>query len=289
MGQRSKNRKQQRDTQRKRKQIITAGVAIVVVAVLFLIIAITLNQPTEAPIPSETVVRYEGIESGFTEAGFPRLGAEDSPVQVVEYSSFDCPSCAAFHDASTPALVERVRAGDISFTYVPLYGTGGIANGAGAARAAVCAGRQGAFWEMHDALFTWQGLYGNQAFTQARILSGVNALGLNQSEFTTCFSSPNTEGILNLAISAFNELSGARGTPTITVNGVIASSPSLEVVNADIDSARAFLGLDQNTDPEATETLESEVQSTETPVTDSEATETPETEAELTPEATAEQ
>jgi protein-disulfide isomerase len=58
-----------------------------------------------------------------------------------------------------------------------------------AALAAYCAGDQGKFWEMHDALFA--NVLGEDAgsFTDRRLQAIAEKVGLNMDEFNSCYSS----------------------------------------------------------------------------------------------------
>lgn len=235
---RTRERRQEREQQRKRnRQIAIVGV-VVVVAVILAVLLMISNLPADATISEESISLYEGLPQSVSDEGFPVLGDPDAPVKVVEYSSFDCPHCATFYQNVTPALVERVRAGEISFTYVPLYGTGGIRNGEGAARAAICAGEQGKFWSFHSALFTWQTTYANQAFDGNRLEGGAANLGLDVGAWNSCLRSEATNALLVAASEAATQVEGFTGTPTVTVNGQLIS-PTLSDVNAAIDSALA--------------------------------------------------
>ncbi len=260
---RTRERRQQREAERKRQQRIVIAAAIAAVAVLGVIFFILAQQPAEAVIPEGVAERYEGIPQSVSDAGYPVLGNPNAPVQVTEYSSFDCPHCKDFHAEAVTALAERAREGEIAFTYVPIYGTGGIANGQGAARAAVCAGEQDAFWPYHSTLFEWQNLYGNTAFAGNRLTSGVDNLGLDRAAWDACFASQRPDEVLENAINDANNLSGFSGTPTITVNGQIVT-PTLSAVNAAIDAALltappvedAPVDAESTTEAEATEAAE---------------------------------
>jgi protein-disulfide isomerase len=230
-------RKQREQEQRRQRQIIIV-VAVAVVAIVAVALVILANQPAEAAIAAESVERYVGLPQSKTVEGFPMLGNPDAPVKVEELSSFDCPHCREFYDDVTPAMIDRVRAGEISFTYIPLYGTGGIPNGLGAARAALCAGEQDSFWPYHSALFTWQGLYGNQALAGNRLAAGIDNLDINRAEWDSCMSSNRPDQILDAASTKTASISGFAGTPSVLVNGTLVS-PSLSAVNTAIDQALA--------------------------------------------------
>lgn len=276
---RERRKERERAKQRQRQTSIVIGiVAVAVVAVFLFIIA---SQPAEAPVSEEVLARYDGLAQSKTTEGFPVLGDPNAPVKVVEYSSFDCPHCREFHDQAVPALIDRVRAGDINFTYVPVYGTGGIPNGQGAARAAVCAGEQGAFWQYHDTLFNWQGTFANQAFSQNRLASGVSTLGLNQDTWNTCMSGTLPDTVITAALTSAQSLGDSfQGTPTILVNGAV-SALDLSAINTAIDTALAAAPR-----PEAT--VETTAEATAEATMEATAEATMEATAEATVEATVE-
>ena len=250
---RTKERRKAREQQRRRNQQMGILAVVVVIAVLAVILVITANQPVSAPTPENVSAQYEGIERSFSEEGFPRLGDPLAPVKVVEYSSFDCPHCLDFHESTFSGLLDRVKAGDILFTYVPLYGTGGVANGEFAARAALCAGAQGKFWEMHDTLFGWQAQFGNNAFVSNRLTSGAANLGLDTSAFGQCLNSQKVTDTLNAAQqSAVSRGSDYTGTPSVFVNGAVVSTPDLSAINAAIDAVMPVA----TPQPEATSQVE---------------------------------
>lgn len=230
MAQRSRARREEREKQRRRNQQMTILAATGIVAILVFILFVVSNQPTDAPIPEDLGTNYTELEQSFNEKGYPVLGNPDAPVKVVEYSSFGCPGCAQFHEEVLPQVLERVRDGNVSFTYVPLI-SAGTGNVEGAARTALCAGEQGLFWEMHDILFNWHLQFASAAFSQNRILAGVDALGLDRNAFNECFNSPNVTTVLDNALDE-----GINSTPTIQVNGSTVGASAAEVLAA-IDNA----------------------------------------------------
>lgn len=254
---RTVERRKQREQEQRRQRQITIAVVVAVVAVIGFVLFLLAQQPAEANISTETIERYAGIPQSTTAEGYPLLGNPDAPVKVKEYSSFDCSHCRDFYEEITPGLVERVKAGEIAFIYVPLYGTGGIQNGQSAARAALCAGEQDAFWTYHSALFTWQGDYGNQAFAGNRLTTGINNLGLNRGEWDACFGSDRPDRVLTAAQAEAVSIPGFGGTPTITVNGtqVVAQTSA---VNTAIDQALATSSLPIVPIGEATDEANSE-------------------------------
>lgn len=234
---RTRAARQRRQKQRRQSRWSLLLLGIVIVAVVAVAMVIVSNQPVEAYIPADLSSRYEDITRSFSVEGYPQLGDLNAPVTLDEYASFACPGCEALHSDSFDAMLDRARAGQILYTFVPMQ-TGSIPNAQGAARAALCAGRQGMFWEMHDVLFDWQTRYANTAFSQNRLLAGAEGLDLNASTLTNCF---NTTGISDTLNSAQTE--DVSTTPTVQVNGVTITSaraggvPSTEEILAAIDDA----------------------------------------------------
>src|SRR5207302_525955 len=107
------------------------------------------SQRTAAPAPSGPVpvAAADGFR-GYT------LGSDSAPIEIVEYSDFECPFCASFATVQMPAIREQLIAtGKVRWRYrdfpLPSHQYSRYA-----ALAAQCAGEQGKFWEMHDQLFT---------------------------------------------------------------------------------------------------------------------------------------
>lgn len=278
-GQRARQRKEERkQSHRRNQQLIIAGVVAVAIVFAGIIFALT-SIPAQVELPPN-LDRYDQFMSGTSDEGYPRLGNPNAPVEVKEYASFSCPGCANFHETIFPQLLPQIAEGAIQFVYVPLR-TGDIPNPDGAARTALCAGEQGQFWQMHDVLFYWHDLYGNTAFQDSRLRAGVNELGLNSSQFFSCFDSNATDAIIT---SAFAE--GVGTTPSVAVNGVLLPSATLatitEAISSNLPANASFEpGIIEEepsteTDAEPTEAVEPETEATEAPEAEAEATESSE-------------
>lgn len=275
---RTLERRKEREQQKKRQRQTAIVIGIVVVAVIAVGLFLLTQQPAEAPVPAESAARYQGIPRSTSDDGFPVLGSDDAPVKVLEYASFDCTHCREFHETVAPTIVDYVRKGQVQFTYVPLYGTGSISNGLGAAQTALCVGKQGKFWEFYDALFNWQGLYANTAFSDQRLKTGIANIGIDRGQWDQCMASGSTQPVLDAALKA-SQLQNINGTPSIVVNGTMLPSFDVTAVSAAIDQAFAQAGgVPAAPVVEATQEV--------TPEATSESTTAPITEA--TTEATAE-
>ncbi len=282
---RTAERRKERERERRRQQIITGAIIAVAVIAVVVFIVLIVRAPAEAPIPEASLTRYDGVTQTRTEDGFPRLGDANAPVQIAEFSSFDCTHCRDFHATMIDEFVNRVKDGFVAFTYVPLYGYGSVSNGQGAALAAVCAADQGKFWQFHDALFDWQGQYGNQAFTNNRILAGVEALGLDRGQYDSCVGSSATNDILTTALSQVRALLNFSGTPTIAVNGVVPTDENQQPLT---DNAAILAYIDTEIERAKSLYAPATPEATVEPTVEATAEVTPEATEAATPEMTAE-
>jgi protein-disulfide isomerase len=139
----------------------------------------------------------------------------------VEYSDFQCPFCKDWND-ETEKLIEDtyIATGKVYFTYIP-YGPTGQYIGPeskDAAMAAFCAGDQGKFWEYHDMLFANQTGENVGDYTAKRLEAFADNLGLNMSQFRSCFNANKFADALNQGIQQGTQAQ-IGGTPSFLING----------------------------------------------------------------------
>jgi hypothetical protein len=193
--------------------LIVAGLLLIVIGAGALYY---LLRPLDAPIPADAGSHYQGLEQGYTEQGFPRLGRADALVVVEEFSSYACPHCREFHEGRFVTLLDAIAAGQVQFVFIPISNIGW---GAGdAAKGALCAGEQGQFWTMTDVLFDWQRRFLTSTFDTRRIRKGAQALGLDMAAFDTCLKGETVQTLLEWARQEFTRR-GLTGTPTFFING----------------------------------------------------------------------
>ena len=137
-------------------------------------------------------------------------GPEESLVTMVEYGDFECPYCGM----AEPAVRELLRDyGEVRYVWRHLPLNDVHPNAQLAAEAAEAAGKQGAFWEMHDLLLD------HQDALQPRDLVGyADSLGLDTGGSPpTCASTRGWRTSSEDLESA--DLSSVSGTPTFFING----------------------------------------------------------------------
>jgi Na+/H+ antiporter NhaA len=136
-------------------------------------------------------------------------GRADAPVTVVEYGDFECPYCGQ----AEPVVRELLAEGDLRYVWRHLPLVDVHPHALLAAEAAEAAGRQGAFWEMHDELLAHQG-----ELRATDLRRYAERLGLDVEQFAAdVHGRAAADHVAEDRDSA--DLSGAAGTPTFFING----------------------------------------------------------------------
>ena len=158
-------------------------------------------------------------------------GQVDAPVTMIEYSDFTCGYCLKFFKETWPRIQARyVETGKVRFLYKD-YPRADQGPGLTAALAARCAGDQGAYWPMHDRLFSADGRLDADIYTQH-----AKTIGLNQSQFRQCLrDAPHVQAIFQDRKEA--NAWGFRGTPGFVL---MRTTQEPTVKNPAIAIPRAF-------------------------------------------------
>ena len=144
-------------------------------------------------------------------------GPDSAQVTIVELSDFQCPYCRQFSTGTyrqvDSAYVQTGRA-RIVFVNLPLSMH---KNAFPAAEAAMCAGAQGKFWQMHDRLFATQAEWGSQPDATQRFERMAQALQLDMAAFRDCTVNDRTAPLIISDAMQAGE-AGIQGTPTFILN-----------------------------------------------------------------------
>lgn len=154
-------------------------------------------------------------------------GTKGAPVQIVEYSDFQCPACRSYSPILKSIVAEFENHVEFAYRHFPLRSI--HPNAQISAQAAEAAGMQGQFWEMHDMLFDGQSTWSNMSKSKAveEFTSYASELGLDTEKFADDINSSAAKKAVNSGYDSGMD-SGVQGTPTIFVNGVQVQSRSLE-------------------------------------------------------------
>ncbi|PJF36663.1 MAG: hypothetical protein CUN49_04345 [Candidatus Thermofonsia Clade 1 bacterium] len=216
-------RERRAEAMRRRQQQQIVLLAIIAAAVLIVVggFVIISSRPVDAQVSESILTKYTEITSkgyyGTTPEGFYFIGNPEAKVTLEMFSSFSCPACQQFKRNYFDNIRDKILNGDVKFVYIPLTQYGSFPSD-GMARTAICAGQQGKFWEMHDALFDWAGLYGSAANDGRYGLSGAEKLGLDTGKFAACLGDAKTSETIRAAANLANERS-VNATPTVFLNG----------------------------------------------------------------------
>jgi protein-disulfide isomerase len=195
--------------------------------------------PGAAAAPGEgPPVAVSAADSAFR--GFT-LGSDSAPIEVMEYADFQCPHCGEFAVVQFPTIREQlINTGRVRWRFrdYPLN----FAWSRISALAGQCAGEQGKFWEMADAMYQRQADWGQSTKNPAGLFRDLaRSVGADGGKFDACLDGQRYAG----RIEASRQEAIARnvsGTPTFFINGRMHDfrSPTSDAFQAVVDSlARA--------------------------------------------------
>lgn len=164
------------------------------------------------------------------------LGSDSAPVEIMEFSDFECPYCARFAVLQMPDIRSRLISTGRArwrFVHFPLQGhtKSPIAH-----LAAACANEQGRFWELHDLIYENQDTW-VESRRPAGVLDGLaERAGVDRARYRQCVDERAAWGRV-LADKALGDSLGINGTPTFFVNGRrLADVPSFDEFRHIVDS-----------------------------------------------------
>jgi protein-disulfide isomerase len=146
-------------------------------------------------------------------------GSPKAPVTVYEMSDFQCPYCRQFAMETFPRLErEYIKAGKVRWVFINFPLTSVHAHASAAAELALCAGKQQAFWPVHDLLFAYQESWAPLKEAGPFFVSLADSARLSKEALLTCLESADTRN--NVRADAEGAArSGATSTPTFYIEG----------------------------------------------------------------------
>ena len=194
------------------------------------------KKPSDRP-ENQKAGPNPGLTYKVTTDGRPQMGPDNALVTIVEFADFHCPYCARTAE-SMKALVSKYE-GDVRvvFRQMPLPIHPGAAE---AAYSSVAAGKQGKFWEAHDAHFGGK-IRGEQ---QHRGLA--TDLGIDFDRYEADRNGAEVKAEVDADMALARKM-GVTGTPAFFINGkfVNGARPLKEfesIVEEALEGARKRLG-----------------------------------------------
>jgi protein-disulfide isomerase len=158
-------------------------------------------------------------------------GQPNAPVEIIEFSDFQCPYCLRAH--ATVNQVLKTYGDRIRFVYRH-YPVQGHPNAEPAAEASECAAEQGQFWPYHDRLFANVTRLGS-----ADLKQHAAELGLDTAKFNACFDSHKYKEQV-AADARDGDEAGVNGTPAFFINGrMVSGAQPFDVFKKVIDEELA--------------------------------------------------
>lgn len=152
---------------------------------------------------------------GMTAQGLFFLGDPAAPIHFLVFHSFTCSHCSGYYQIELTRFIDdyvasgqaALQVGMLSFTMQPYSDN--------AVHAALCAGEQGAFWEMQHELFMRGSREGvTNAYTPAAIEEMARDLGLDPGRVAACVADGRYGFLMDrFALSAMDL--GVSATPTV--------------------------------------------------------------------------
>jgi protein-disulfide isomerase len=167
-------------------------------------------------------------------------GSPKAPVTVYEMSDFQCPYCRQFALETFPRLEQDyIRAGKVRWVFINFPLTSVHPHASAAAELALCAGRQQAFWRVHDLLFAHQESWAPLKEAGPFFVSLADSARLSKPALLTCLESPDTRNSVQ-ADAEGAARSGATSTPTFYIEGgLLEGALPLSVFRQVLDSVYA--------------------------------------------------
>ncbi|RKH41140.1 DsbA family protein [Corallococcus sicarius] len=142
--------------------------------------------------------------------GAPVKGSVNALVTLVEFSDYECPFCSRAHDTVVKLQKDYGSKLRVVMRQNPLSFH---ANAKPAALAALAAGEQGKYWDMHDLLFA-----NNKKLDAASLESYAKQIGLDVAKWKADMEQSRLSDAISKDQTLASQL-GANGTPAFFING----------------------------------------------------------------------
>jgi protein-disulfide isomerase/uncharacterized membrane protein len=177
------------------------------------------RQAGARPLPPLPQGPPEWVKA-LVEPSTPGIGPKNADLYIVEFSDYECPFCQISNRQMEKVLAkygERIR---LYHRHFPLDKScfrqmkrQMHPHACFAAKAAICAHKQGKFWDFHDKLFRL-----GKSISRESIRALAKKLGLDTKKLEACIAADSTEEQIQEDIRAAMALK-IRGTPTFLMGG----------------------------------------------------------------------
>lgn len=215
---------------------ILGGIGLITVAVLagaiFFLTKFSPNQTAQRPVDSNVLGILTKEDSYKRSFPLDQIATSSAKVNIVEFSDFECPACAAAEPVVKQILTDYQGKVSLTYRHFPLPKH---KNSLKAAQAAEAAGEQGKFWQMHDLLFEKQDEWTKSSDTSSLFLDYAQSLSLDQEKLKTDMESEKLKSKIKRDLNDVTSLR-LNSTPTFFVNGENLEDFSYTTFKSKIDS-----------------------------------------------------
>ncbi|MGB0798251.1 MAG: DsbA family protein [Planktomarina sp.] len=192
------------------------------------------SSPSQ-PGPTLGAANAQTVDVDITTIKEMALGAEDAPITVIEYASYTCPHCRAFHEGTFRDLkANYIDTGKIRFIYREVYFDRYGLWGSIVAR---CGGGD-KFFGISNLLYTQQSNWAKGS--PAEIADNLKRIGLSagltQDQVDGCFSDGTKAQTLVNWFEANKNADGITSTPSFVINGTKYANMSYSEFQSILDA-----------------------------------------------------
>jgi len=159
-------------------------------------------------------VRLEPPRQNVSAANGPAKGPSSAPIELIEFSDFQCPFCQRANPTVDQVLSTYGDKIHFVYRHFPLPSH---PNARPAAEAAQCAAEQGKFWPFHDRLFA-----NPSRLSDADLKQQAADVGVDAAKFNACVDSHKYQSLVDTDLRD-GEAAGVNGTPAFFINGRMLS------------------------------------------------------------------
>jgi protein-disulfide isomerase len=199
-----------------------------------------MRRPWPVLVAAAVIAVPPALSAQQSEADSRSKGKPDAAVTVYEMSDFQCPYCRRFALETFPVLEsEYINSGKVRWVFVNFPLTSIHPNAVAAAEVALCAARQGAFWRVHDLLYTHQDTWAPLKEPGPFLATLADSAKISKKMLLTCLASPDTRTAIQSDAEG-SERAGASSTPSFYIEGgIMAGAQPIEVFRRVLDSVVA--------------------------------------------------
>lgn len=147
-------------------------------------------------------------------SGVFTTGSNNASIAVVEFSDYECPFCKRHHNATYGKLKKNyIDTGKVRYAMMD-FPLSFHRQAEGAAVAARCAGKQGKFWQMRDALFDAKEPLGESLYRKL-----ADNIALKSGDFERCLKDKSMVVKVNRQMDYGSQL-GVQGTPAFFIGKI---------------------------------------------------------------------